>query len=98
MLGGETVALVLRRKLRALVKHHLQRSKVRVHQDIGSDDLGLQFGVLAGMPRILLAAARAAEVVPGPAVKSAFLNVGHVVGNQVRSEEHTSELQSPMYL
>ena len=60
VLGGEAVALELGGELRALVEEHLQRGEVRIHQDIRGDDLGLQFGMLAGVARVLHAAARAA--------------------------------------
>ena len=82
VLAGESVALELGRELRALVEDHLERSKVRVDDDIGRDDFGLQFGMLANVARILVSA----HVPPRPAVEAAFLHVRHVVGHEVVAE------------
>ncbi len=65
--------------MRALIELHLERSEVGIEQDVGDDDLGLQLGMFAHLPRVL----NAAHVVPGPAVEAALLHVGDVVGNQV---------------
>ena len=53
VLAGEAVALELGGELRALVEEHLQRSEVRVDEDVGRDDLGLQLGMLAFVARVL---------------------------------------------
>ena len=52
---------------------------MRLQQHVGDDHRVLQVGVLALVPRILIAA----DVVPGPAVEAALLDVRDVVGDQV---------------
>ena len=79
MLGREKISLIFRRKLFAIVESNSERCVVRVQQDVGRDDLVLEFGMLALVPGILMAA----HVPPGPAVEAALLHMGDVVGNQV---------------
>ena len=52
---------------------------MRLQQHVGDDGRVLQLGMLAPVARILVAA----DVVPGPAVEAALLDVRDVVGDQV---------------
>ena len=61
------------------VERHVERGRVRLDEHVGHDHLVLQLGVLALVPRVLVGA----DVIPGPAVEAAFLDVGDVVGHQV---------------
>ena len=67
------------RELLAGVEGHAERRRVRLDEHVGHDHLVLQLGVLALVARVLVGA----EVIPGPAVEAAFLDVGDVVGHQV---------------
>ena len=49
------MSLVFLRKLLALVEGHLQRGVVGLQQHVRHDTLSLQFGVLAGVARVLVA-------------------------------------------
>src|SRR5262249_1047448 len=75
VLGGKDVALVFGGKLPAFVEGHLQRSVVRMKEDVGCNDFVFQLGMLAGKTRILLAA----HIKPRPTVEAPGLNVGDVV-------------------
>ena len=55
---------------------------MRLQEHVGNDDLVLQFGMLAFEARIGMAS----DVIPGPAVEAALLDVGDVVGDQVVAE------------
>src|SRR5664280_1224753 len=79
MFGGENVALVLRRKALAIVKGEFQRCVVRLKQDIWDKDFSSQFGMFAGMTRVLMIA----HVIPRPSIEAALLHVGDVVGNKI---------------
>ena len=65
-----------------LVEGHFERGVVRLQQDIGDDDLVFELGVLAFVAGVLMGA----DVLPGPAVEAAVLDVGDVVGNEVVAE------------
>src|SRR5271168_1245053 len=82
VLGGENVSLVLCRELLAFIEGKLQGGVMGLQQDIRDDGFVLQFGMLALKPRIPMPA----DVPPGPAVESAFLNVRDVVGDQIVAE------------
>src|SRR5882762_9630308 len=82
MLGGEGVTGVGGRELLAGVEGHLERGEVGLEEDVRDDDLVLQFRMLAGVTRILMAA----DVVPGPAIKTILLDAGDVVGDEVVAE------------
>ena len=66
MLAGEAVALELGGELRAFIEGQLERSEVRLEENVGRDDLGLELGVLALESGILMAA----HIEPGPAVEA----------------------------
>src|SRR6185312_2499429 len=78
VLGGEYVALILRRKLRSLVKGHSERSAMRPQQNVGHDGLLPQFRLLGQTGVVVIT-----HVIPGPAVEAAFFNGSDVVGNKV---------------
>src|SRR5580704_14522737 len=80
--GGEDIAAILGRKLRAFIEGHFERSVVGLEEDIRNDHLVFQFGVLALVAWILMGA----DVPPRPAVEAAVLNVGDVVGDEIVSQ------------
>src|SRR5689334_13041187 len=55
---------------------------MRLDQDVRYDDFVFQFRVLAPVTRVLVSA----DVIPGPAVKAALLDVGDVIGRQIIPE------------
>src|SRR5260221_8254851 len=79
VLGGKNVAAIFGGKLRALIKSELERSIVRLEENVGNDGFIFQFRMLAVVARILMGA----DVPPRPAIKAAFLNVGDVVGDEI---------------
>ena len=80
--GGKDIAFIFRRELIAFVKRDSERSIVRLQEHIGNDHFIFQFGMLAFVPRVLIAAG----VIPGPAIKAAFLHVSDVVGRHIVAE------------
>src|SRR5207248_8735420 len=52
---------------------------MRLHQDVGNDDLVLQLRVLSFMTRVLMAA----DVIPGPAVEASILDVRDVLRRKI---------------
>src|ERR1700733_15872448 len=82
MLRCENVSLVFGWELLPGIESELQRCVVRLQKNVRHNHFVLQFGMFAFMPRILMAA----DVPPGPAVKSSFLNVRDVIRNQVIAE------------
>src|SRR5882724_10255174 len=82
MLPGKNISLILRRKLFAVVEKKLQRSIVRLEQNIGNNRLIFQLRMLSWMARVLMTA----DVPPRPAIESALLHMSDVVGNQVIAE------------
>ena len=71
--------LVFLRELVAVVERHVDRRHVRLQEHVGDDRLLLQLGALALVARVLVRA----EVVPGPAVETALLDMRDVVGHEV---------------
>src|ERR1039458_4942215 len=55
VLGGESVAFELGWELGPFVEKHFERSEVGIDQNVRSDDLGLQFGVFAGVAWVVQA-------------------------------------------
>ena len=79
VLGGEDVSVILAGKLSALIKSHFERGIVRLKQHVRHLNFIFQLGVLAQVTRVLVAA----DVVPGPAIKAALLDVRDVIGRKV---------------
>src|SRR5579871_4064852 len=79
VLGSKGIAAILFRKLLAFIEGHFQRSKVRLQDHIGGDDLVLELRMFSLMARIGVAA----HVIPGPAVEASVLHMRDVVGHQV---------------
>ena len=79
VLGREGVVVVLGREFVAVVEREVERGHVRLQEHVGDDHLVFQFGMLAGVARVLMRA----EVVPRPAIEAAFGDVRDVVGHQV---------------
>src|SRR5580704_4033080 len=82
MFGRENIALVFRWKLFAVVKSEFQRRVVRVEDYVWRNDFVSQLGMLARVARILVAT----HVPPRPAVETAVLHMGDVIGNEVVTE------------
>src|SRR5580704_13956112 len=83
--GSENIALVFSRQLRAVIEGHLERSAMRLQQNIRSNDLVLQLGMLALVTRILVPA----DIPPWPAIEPAVLHVRDVVGNEIIAKRVT---------
>src|SRR4051812_37238719 len=79
MLRGEGIATIRLWESIAVVKRHVERSHVRLQEHVRHNHLVLQFGMLALVPRILIWA----KIIPGPAVKTAFLHARDVVRHQI---------------
>src|SRR5260221_12997104 len=79
VLGGKNVAAIFGGKLRALIKSELERSIVRLEENVGNDGFVFQFRMLAVVARILMGP----DGPPGPTVEPAFLNVSDVVGDEI---------------
>ena len=94
MLGGKSIPLVFRWKLRPFIKEHLQRREVWIHQHIRGDHLPRQLRMLTRLPWILHAPVRA-HVVPRPPVEPAFLNMRDVVGHKVVAQHVTFVCRAP---
>ncbi|CDX27565.1 hypothetical protein MPL3356_70065 [Mesorhizobium plurifarium] len=70
----EGVALIISRKIAAFVEGDVERRRMRLHQHIRNGDLAGEVGASALVARVLVVA----DIVPGPAVESAFLHRGRV--------------------
>src|SRR5262245_28354351 len=79
MLGGESIALILRWKLASIVESDPHRCRMRLDQHVRHGDLVLQVGPLPSTPRIFVGA----QVIPGPAEEGTLSHAGDEIGNQV---------------
>src|SRR5581483_10146412 len=82
VLRGERQIMVFGRKLLACVECHAQRRGVRLQEHVGHDHLVSQVRTLSLMTWVLVRT----DIVPGPAVKAAVLDVRHVVRREMITE------------
>src|SRR5579862_2332450 len=80
--GGENIAAVLLWKLRPVIECQTERGRMGLQQHVGNGDFIFEIRPLAAVSRILIGA----DVVPGPAVESAFAHARDVVGRHVIAE------------
>src|ERR1700676_3347786 len=81
VLGGKAVADMVGGKCIAVVEYEAERSRMGLDQNVGSGNLPLQIGALAGVPWILVAA----DIEPGPTVECAVAHPGHIIRYQIVS-------------
>src|SRR5271165_2014600 len=80
--GGEDVAAVVGRKLRALVEGHFHRGRMRLHQYVRHSYPAAQSGLLSLMPRIFIGS----DIEPRPAIECTLADPGKIVGRKVVAE------------
>src|SRR6266481_7855211 len=80
--GGEDIAAIFSGKLGAFIEGDFERSIVGLEEYVRNDCLVFQFGVLAVVARILVAA----DVPPRPAIETSVLNMSNVVGDKIVSQ------------
>src|SRR5260370_18345069 len=87
VLGCEFVAVVLgwEAGFTGRVKGHSERGHVRLNQDIGGNDFGLELRMGAHKARVLMTS----HIEPGPTVEAAFLHRRHIVRNEIVAQSVT---------
>src|SRR5271166_5354155 len=91
MLGSKRVQPVLLRELTAVIEGQIERRRVRLNENVGNNHLVLEFRVFSLVPGVLIRP----KVVPWPAVETAFLDVGDIVGHEIVTQPVALVSRSP---
>src|SRR5499433_3734673 len=83
MHADESAALVALRKSFAAIESEPQSSHMGANSVVGFDRFGYEIGPLAFFPRVFMLA----KVRKRPAVETAFLDAGQIVGDQIVAQE-----------
>src|SRR5271166_4364111 len=91
MLGSKRVQPVHLRELTAVIEGQIERRRVRLNKNVGNNHLVLEFRVFSFVPGVLIRP----KVVPWPAVETAFLDVGDIVGHEIVTQPVALVSRSP---